>query len=353
MGWLQRVRGWSARDKEQADAPQAMAALGTDWLALPAHQGAALPERCLMLYVDPAGHVRQAREGKVAARSGESAWCVHVGPYRCAFPPFAAAPELGLRLDYCIDAGADLARFGLLLASESVGPLAAGAFTQAVQDAVQSALQQGALELPPCVSAAEWQSFRAGLDELMFTRFGVTVEDCVPHDLHPAVDFAAQLRQAAASVAEPCIVMPDAATAPALPDYAPDHASPADDARALRRLFLELPALAAALRALPLAEGQFAQRQDALRRLALAALEASTMPALGLAAPGVALAQDTIARRIAQALAAQAALEQGWAVLAQWRAASAPAPLDELERILSNLAVALAARRSHSGEEGA
>jgi hypothetical protein len=38
-------------------------------------------------------------------------------------------------------------------------------------------LAQGALDLPPCTTLEEWHAFRAGLNQLMYTRYGVTVDD--------------------------------------------------------------------------------------------------------------------------------------------------------------------------------
>ncbi len=243
--------------------------------------------------------------------------------------------------------------------------LAAESVAAAIQQAVQGALQLGTLELPPCTSDEEWHAFRGGLNELVYTRFGLVVEDCVPVDLHPTIDFAAQLLAASPVVYAPApapapVFTPEppstSVSAPA-PERAPAQASaPAPDARtdadadaaALRRLFLELPALAAGMRALPMQEGDgsFAPMQGILRRLALAAVNANTMPSLTHSAPSRRLPEKTQQLRATHALAAQSALDEGWALLASMRSGLEPAKLDDTGRMLSNLEHSLAQRRS-------
>lgn len=332
------------------------------------------------------------------------AWAVHAAPLRCFMAPFAAAPEIGLRLDYCFDASGDRHRFALLLAAEAENSLTVATIGSALQDAVQAALQLGTLELPPCTTDEEWHAFRAGLNELVYTRFGLVVEDCLPVDLHPSTDFAAQL---AANVArtdtappphsEPqgrettirasCAERDEGACSPescsasvepmdagqgargdepwlagmlladmpwhgrrtAAASAAAAGGNPVQsDAKALRRLFLELPALAAGLRALPMKEGDgtFAPLQDILRRLAHAALSVNTMPSLTLAAPGQRLPKHTQQLRAMHAQSAQSALEEGWALLAAMRGGLDPARLDDIDRMLSNLEYSLAQRRA-------
>lgn len=159
-------------------------------------------------------------------------------------------------------------------------------------------------------------------------------------------------------------------------------ASPCDaaatDARALRRLFLELPAWSAGVRLLALPSGMAAARRDLLQRCALAALDVNTMPALAWSAPNRPLAAASQARRAAHSAAAVQALEQAWALLARWRlatqgaataataggamqtalsaqggatattacAAVQAALLDEADRLMANLTFHLAARRA-------
>lgn len=356
MGFLARMRGKPTQDP--AVDRGAVDGLGTSVLALRLDDArpASLPPRAVLV---------QVAEGV--------AWAVHAAPLRCFLTPFAAAPEIGLRLDYCFDATGDRQRFALLLAAEGERALPTAAVGAAIQDAVQAALQQGTLELPPCTSDEEWHAFRSGLNELVYTRFGLVVEDCLPVDLHPATDFAAQLaacgHAAAARVERPAgdasghsahadapapawVRLADmpwhglrAATAAASATAGGDPAK--HDAAALRRLFLELPALAAGLRALPMREGDgtFAPMQDILRRLAHAALAAGTMPSLTQAAPGQQLPQHTQQLRAMHARSAQAALDEGWALLAAMRGGLDPARLEETDRMLSNLEYSLAQRR--------
>jgi len=105
-----------------------------------------------------------------------------------------------------------------------------------VQLAVQNALAEGLLDLPPCTSVEEWHAFRGGLNELLYTRFGVTVQDCYPIDLHPATDLAATLAatlatyrarpDAPSDAAPPTVTRRNAApTAAAQPAAAPSAAA--------------------------------------------------------------------------------------------------------------------------------
>lgn len=349
MGILARMRGKAKRDL--AVDREAVDGLGASTLAVRVAGAAALPATAVPL---------EAADG--------AAWAVHAAPVRCLVTPFAAAPEIGLRLDYCFDRSGNPQRFALLLAAEADAALSVARLAAALQEAVQGALQIGALELPPCTTDEEWHAFRAGLNELVYTRFGLVVEDCVPVDLHPGVDFAAQLGAAAAASANrsdcepPASPLPDDVLARVRVADLPWHgrraaaiavgAASADpartDAAALRRLFLELPALAASLRALPMQEGDgsFAPMQEILRRLALAALGASTMPSLTHAAPGRRLPQHAQLLRAMHSQSAQAALDEGWALLAAMRCGLDLGRLDDIERMLANLEYSLAQRRA-------
>ncbi|HEY1150041.1 MAG TPA: hypothetical protein VGF27_15780, partial [Pseudoduganella sp.] len=122
-----------------------------------------------------------------------------------------------------------------------------------------------------------------------------------------------------------------------------------EDKRALRRLFLELPALSAALRAITPPSAAFAQQQDLLQRLALAALDVNTMPALELSAPGQKLAKRQQEQRSFHSGQAAAALDNAWSLLARLKLANADdiAQLfDEADRLIANLEFALAERRA-------
>jgi hypothetical protein len=122
-----------------------------------------------------------------------------------------------------------------------------------------------------------------------------------------------------------------------------------EDARALRRLVLELPALSAALRMITPPSAAFAQQQDLLRRLALAALDVNTMPALELATPDRKLPKRLQEHRSFQAAQAAAALDNAWSLLARLKLANPDdiAQLfDEADRLIANLEFALAERRA-------
>ncbi len=325
-----------------AVAPPDMAALGTRALALPAPPGSMVPAGCIGIAFDKGGRTRRiGAGGRIALEAHERACCFHPGPYGADLLPFAAAPELGLRLTFCVDTpDPRLAqqRFDLYLASEGAGGVTAALIADAMQAALQRELAQGNLELPPCTSLAEWNAFRAGLNQLLYTRFGLVVDDCIPVDLGEDVDYA-QMLLARGAVAEQAAADIAAAPAPAaLPD-----------AQALRRLFLELPCVTSALRLAVLPEGQamFRLHQDLLQRLDHLALSVNTMPALELAAPGQVLAPEHQARRARHSGAAVGALDEAWALLARLSLAGGQAAelFDDADRIVANLEQHVAARR--------
>ncbi|MEH6438227.1 hypothetical protein [Massilia sp. DD77] len=334
------------------------ASLGVSAIALPAPGGCTVPPRCAAVLVDRGGRTRRLGEGaRLALIEGESAWAVHPGPYTCELTPFAASPEIGLRMSFAIDASdprATQQRFDLFLASEAHGPVGLEAFALMLEHALQHELAQGNLELPPCTTLEEWNAFRSGFNQLVYTRFGVTVDDCVPVDLgasHGDTHGYPQLLEArlAGSVAAQAAMPGPAATPPAIHEEAFDPAC--EDARALRRLFLELPCLMCSLRmaVLPADQSQFRQHQELLRRLDLVSLAVGTMPALELAAPHQALEGCEQLRRARHSRRAAIALDEAWALLARLKQAGdvTPAPLfDEADRIVSNLETDTAARRA-------
>jgi len=323
--------------------------------------------------------VRAAPAGSVVARQKgerELVYCFHPGPYEADLTLFAAAPEMGLRLRFVIEANPriSLQRFDLYLFSEAAEELSLADFGAAVQGALQHELSQGGLDLPPCTSLDEWHAFRAGLNQLLYTRFGVTVDDCVPVDLGDSIDYAAALRARAAAIASvpgasvsvttavagasPPGLAADAASsaAPAGPaSAAPASAGPlaldrAADAKALRRLFLELPALSSGIRLLVLPAGidTFQAHQAILQRLALIVLSVGSMPSLEWSAPDRPLEDAQQLRRIAQSQAAAVALDEAWALLAQLQMQSPaqwPEHADDADRIFANLEYHLSERR--------
>jgi hypothetical protein len=333
--------------------------LGTSLIALRLDEGDAAPAHSTVVVFNPAGHARRAAAGRVSCEQGESVFCFHPGPYTVDLVPFTAAPEWGLRLRFVIDSAnprVTQQRFDLYLYSETAGRLELAGFGASVEAALQAELAQGTLDLPPCTSLEEWHAFRAGLNQLMYTRYGVTVDDCVPVDLGEQVDYAEVLKARAQRAAETGRLA--AASAPAPPHAAASRQPSAaqlptaqQDARALRRLFLELPALSSELRLLVLPAGLpiFQQHQALLLRLGMAILNVNTMPALAWAAPDQPLAPDAQARRAAQTLIAQAALDEAWSLLARLQLASPqqwPQLLDEADRICANLETGLSLRRS-------
>lgn len=351
--------------RRMARAPAFDAAgLGAQLLARPIASGCTLPPGTVGVAVDRAGRTRRTGAGgRMALLEGESGWCFHPGPYGCDLVPFAAATEVGLRLHFAIDSPdprVSQQRFDLFLASEAEGDLALDGFAARIEDALQRELAQGNLDLPPCTTLDEWNAFRAGFNQLLYTRFGVTVDDCVPVDLRPGRDFAEVLRARAVRDADEPYLGQEAAPAPAAVAVKPATPTPAtgakpfdpaaEDARALRRLFLELPCLMCRVRqaALPSGQDQFRQQQALLQRLDLVSLAAATMPALGLAAPGQPLGADQQLRRARHSVAATGALDEAWALLARFELAEdrgLDVLFDDADRIVANLEHATGERK--------
>lgn len=335
--------------------------LGSVAIALPAPNGLTVPAACAAVLVDRGGRSRrQAAGSRIAAHDGETAWCVHPGPYTCELLPFAAAPEIGLRVQFAIDASDPRAthqRFDLFLASEAGCMVELEGFAELAQTALQRELAQGNLALPPCTTLDEWNAFRSGFNQLMYTRFGVTVDDCVPVDLGAANDYAAMLDARLAARLDAILPPAAAREQAAAPAPVQEAFVPAcEDARALRRLFLELPCLMCAVRmaVMPADQERFRQHQELLRRLDLVSLAVGTMPALELAAPGQPLAQDEQLRRARHSRRAAATLDEAWALLARMKVAGEgplDALFDEADRIVSNLESEAGARRAVSARE--
>jgi hypothetical protein len=348
--------------KRAAAAPDACE-LGRSVVALALPAGAALPSGCQAVVVGADGRAhRLLAARRIEARDGETAYAFHPGPYTADLMPFENAPEIGLRTSFAIDAPdpqASQQRFELYLAAEVTGRLALDDLASAIEGALRHALATGGLDLPPCTTLDEWNAFRQGLNQLLYMRFGVTVDDCVPVDLGDSRDYARELAARAQRQAE---AVPAARQAAPMAPAAPARTDPAarfdpvtEDAKALRRLFLELPCLMCGVRlaAMPAAQAQFHRQQAVLQRLDLVSVGVNAMPALGLAAPGKPLDMDNQLRRARHSRRACVSLDEGWALLARLRQASEAAlPLlyDEAERIVANLEADCAGRRAAADE---
>ncbi len=334
MGIFKRTERGAAADTS---------ALGAAVIAMPLPSGCSIPPACTGVIVDQGGRTRRAPQGgRLALAPGETAYAFHCATYGADLRPFAQAPEIGLRVAFavdCPDPRVAQQRFDLFLASEAQGELTVACFCAAIEAALQHELAQGNLDLPPCTTLAEWNTFRAGFNQLLYMRFGVTVEECVPVDLGGPVDFAQILLSRTTAPAPEIIVSPTT-----MPE-------PASDVRCLRRLFLELPSVMCALRLAVLPSGQemFRRHQDLLRRLDLVSLSVATMPALDLAAPGVPLEAHQQARRIIHSRRAAAALDEAWALLSRLQVGG-DAQLDEAERIVANLEYDIGERRLAESE---
>lgn len=311
---------------------------GAGTLAVRSVDGAVVPAACTGLVCDAGGATRRVAAGaRLSLHQADIAFCFHPGPYSVILLPFAAAPEIGLQVRFavCPDPRVAQQRFDLYLMSEVGAVLTLVDFGQAVEAALQHELSLGNLDLPPCTTLDEWNIFRAGLNQLLYTRFGVTVDDCVPLDLGERCDYAGQLlARALAAEPLPPLVQPsqESAAAPV----------PPGDAQALRRLFLELPCVMCGLRLAVLPPGQalFRQHQALLQRLDLVSLDVNTMPALDLAAPGQACPPDQQLRRARHSARALAALDEAWGLLARLKSApegDLASLFDDADRILANL----------------
>ncbi|OON63328.1 hypothetical protein B0920_08020 [Massilia sp. KIM] len=329
--------------------------LGRSAIALPAPANCTVPPGCAAVLVDRGGRTRRLGEGaRIAVLDGERAWGVHPGPYSCDLTPFAASPEIGLRLSFAIDPDprASQQRFDLYLASEAEDAVGVEAFAQVLEAALQHELAQGNLDLPPCTTLEEWNAFRAGINQLMYTRFGVTVDDCVPVDLGASRDYARMLEaRLAAQAALPAAALAPEPVSELAPGTQEAFCAAREDARALRRLFLELPCVMCALRMAVTPEGQaqFRQLQELLRRLDLVSLSVGTMPALELSAPNTPLPAGEQMRRARHSRRAALALDEAWALLARIKQATGATPaalFDEADRIVSNLELEAGARRA-------
>jgi hypothetical protein len=349
--------------KRTATAPEACE-LGRSVVALALPAGSTPPTGCQAVVVGADGRTRRLQAARrIEARPEETVYAFHPGPYTADLAPFEAAPEIGLRTSFAIDAPdpqASQQRFDLYLAAEVSGRLELAALAAGIEAALRHELATGGLELPPCTTLEEWNAFRQGLNQLLYMRFGVTVDDCVPVDLGESRDYAQELaeRVRAQSLAQTTVqseardrTAPSDAQAPAQRfDPAPE------DAKALRRLFLELPCLMCGLRlaAMPAAQASFHRQQALLQRLDLVSVAVNAMPALGLSAPGQPLAADQQMRRARHSRRACVSLDEAWALLARLRQAgeaALPQLYDEAERIVANLEADCAGRRSVS-EEG-
>jgi hypothetical protein len=338
--------------KRAAPAPEACE-LGRTLVALALPAGAAPPAGCQAVVVGEDGRTRRLQAARrIEARAGETAYAFHPGPYTVDLVLFETAPEIGLRTSFAIDAPdpqASQQRFDLYLAAEVAGRLELDALAKAIEGALRHELASGGLELPPCTTLDEWNAFRQGLNQLLYMRFGLTVDDCLPVDLGDVRDYAQELAARAARQAEEA---PAAAAGTPAGSTASERFDPAaEDAKAMRRLFLELPCLMCGLRlaAMPAAQELFHRQQALLVRLDLVCVGVSAMPALALAAPGQPLALDAQLRRARHSRRACVSLDEAWALLARLRqAGEAGLPLlyDEAERIVANLEADCEGRRA-------
>jgi hypothetical protein len=155
---------------------------------------------------------------------------------------------------------------------------------------------QGNLELPPCTTLDEWNAFRQGFNQLLYMRFGLTVDDCVPVDLATAATMRANWRARARGQAELFRLRrrrrrllrrrgPRASIRrPKTPGAAPPVPRTA------------LPDVRLRLAALPARAGPVPRQQALLQRLDLACRWPRHHAGAGLAAPGQPLGRQQLRR---------------------------------------------------------
>jgi hypothetical protein len=264
--------------------------------------------------------------------------------------PFAAAPEIGLRTSFAIDSPdprVTQQRFDLYLAAKVAGELTRGLAAR-IETRCSANWPRATWSCRPVRRSTNGMPFRGGFNQLLYTRFGLTVDDCVPVDLGDTRDYARELL--ARAVQEPA---PPAAV-PARLSPCSRMARPLRRRRgrrpALRRLFLELPCVMCGVRLAALPPGR---RCSTSSRPCCSASTwlclARTMPALALAAPGQPLGRQQL-RRARHSLRACKRARRSLG------AAGAPAPrpttrrspllFDEADRIVANLERDCAERRA-------
>jgi hypothetical protein len=352
---------------------------------------------CIGIAVAADGSTRRHASGQSMAGPWQKAFLVHTLPHRCQLCLHPATPEIVLDLCFVLDSPDPRVaqqRFDLFLASEIDGDLSLAAMAAQMQTLLQAELAAGQLDCLPQMSLAEWMRFRSQLERWLYTRFGLTVEDCALTDVGEQVDYAQMLlaraqAQAGTHAAVPANAHAQADARAQTPAPAPVHANSQADAPAqvqalhasahdhaptsaqafaptpayeamsvsqdtalLRRLFLELPDFSSRWRALNPPAGSFTLQQSVLQRLSLLKTRVAAMPALALAAPGQPLPASRIAARSDALRQAIVAWEHAWAMLARLQGAQdAPdaascwqAEQDAILRMLANLEAGLERR---------
>ncbi len=397
------MRRWFGRDARSPKIEPYLAShsssavpsgLGQTLIVCPALAQQAVPAGCIGIAIAPDGSSRRHASGQVIPQAEQAFW-VHPGPWQSQLCLHPATPEIALKLRFVLDSPdprVQVQRFDLFLASEfanevanqvahqsnthqSQQNLALSAFQARLEQGLQAELANGNMECGACMSLPEWMRFRAQLERWLYTRFGLTIEDCALVDVGEQLDYAQILLQRAAagvsSSVSPSVspnVSPDFSPSPSpsisagvevLPNIPPpvlpqpQYKPALHDAAQLRRLFLELPDFTLRWRALNPAPGFFALQQTAAQRLSLLKGQVSAMPALAWANPHQTLSASQIAIRSAHLHEAMLAWDEAWSLLArlhqiendaagtlaQWQREQ-----DHIDRILTNLEHSLAAR---------
>ncbi len=299
------LQTWLSKLAERSETPAYLALLpllGKEIIALQVPSKAKLeqllPAACYAIAL-PDAHFRQL---------------AHPGPYQVDLFLQAQTPELALRLSLVLDqfdssepALSPQARFALFLHSEEIKELRVSQLQQRLQAWIDTLLAQQHLQIETCPTAAEWQALRKQLEQFIFTRFGLSVEDCLPVDVGQQRDTALLLlAQQSAQIEASKTSQAPLPTAVQPARLAPSSSPSPSAGQVIRRLFVELPALCHAWRMLawPSDLTWYANWQALAQRIDQVQSIIATPPSSLLHA-----------KQSVQQL--HSALEQAWALLAQ------------------------------------
>lgn len=165
-----------------------------------------VPAGAIGIALDAQGHSTRYLAGQrmPLPDQGKVFW-VYPGPFRCSVQLHPATPEIGLALSFVLDAPDPRVReqrFDLFLASEVEGTLTVAQLAQRWQAQLQHEWASGGIDCGPCLVIREWMRLRGQLERWLYTRYGLTIEDCALVDLGAEVDYAALLLQRAAQQGE-------------------------------------------------------------------------------------------------------------------------------------------------------
>lgn len=180
-------------------------------------QAAPVPAGWIGIAIAVDGSSSRYHSGQNIAPPWQKAFLLHSGPHRCQLCLHPATPEIALDLRFVLDSPdprVPQQRFDLFLSSEIDDDLTLAAMAARLQAGLQAEFASGGLDCFAQMSLPEWMRFRAQLERWLYTRFGLTVEDCALVDVGDQVDYAQILlaRAAAQAASHPASPVPGAGT---------------------------------------------------------------------------------------------------------------------------------------------